>query len=245
MTKFTEPGHTRAAARRGLGRGRRMLACHHEAGHALARWYFGHYLDRVVVLTVEEVLQGVKVVTDRGREMQVEGAALGYGIAPSLSREELVELCAKEADRRGPERAARVWRSAIVDVETDLILAAAGPVAEAVYTKRNTVLCMLWGGDGDVADMHRLTHEWFDTEAERDKAFEDAFARASALVRSPPGRRAITALAGRLKDTGLVDCEEAERIFEAAYGRKMVRFGAWSEHWPPALGQLRQGWLPE
>ena len=40
-------------------RGRRPLTCHHEAGHAVARWWLGFHLDDATVLSVEEVRAGV------------------------------------------------------------------------------------------------------------------------------------------------------------------------------------------
>ncbi len=49
-------------------KGRRRLACYHEAGHALARWWMGFHTENVVVLTVEQVRAGVTVLDRRDRE---------------------------------------------------------------------------------------------------------------------------------------------------------------------------------
>ena len=61
--------------------GRRPLTCHHEAGHALVRWYFGHRTDRAVVLTVEEVCAGRQVENRRGVMVACEGLVDGYDIS--------------------------------------------------------------------------------------------------------------------------------------------------------------------
>lgn len=34
-------------------RGRRPLACHHEAGHALAHWWLGFHVDASAVLILD------------------------------------------------------------------------------------------------------------------------------------------------------------------------------------------------
>ncbi|MBV8613946.1 MAG: hypothetical protein JOY66_09280 [Acetobacteraceae bacterium] len=52
--------------RPGIRPSRRPLACHHEAGHALARWYFGHAFDRVVVLSTGQVAGGHRLREGRG-----------------------------------------------------------------------------------------------------------------------------------------------------------------------------------
>ena len=39
-------------------RGRRPLTCHHEPGHAVARWWVGFHSDDVAVLAVEKVRAG-------------------------------------------------------------------------------------------------------------------------------------------------------------------------------------------
>lgn len=60
--------------------GRRRLTCHHEAGHALVRWYFGHGTDRAVVLTVEEIRAGKLIEGWRGEPHAAEGSVVGYPI---------------------------------------------------------------------------------------------------------------------------------------------------------------------
>ncbi len=80
------PGHLRA----GIRSGRRPLTCYHEAGHCLTRWYFGHYFDRALVLTIEDVARGVRPQNRRGVPVKgVEGFVDGYDLGPSLDRQTL------------------------------------------------------------------------------------------------------------------------------------------------------------
>ena len=68
-------------------RGRRPLACHHEAGHAVSRWWLGCHIDDVTVLTAEEVLAGVTLFDRRGHEHRAEGLLNGCDIQIPLARE--------------------------------------------------------------------------------------------------------------------------------------------------------------
>ena len=61
-------------------KGRRSLTCHHEAGHALARWFFGYDTDRAVVQPVEAFLAGRRIRDRRGRLVTCEGMVTGYDI---------------------------------------------------------------------------------------------------------------------------------------------------------------------
>lgn len=67
-------------------RGRRPLACHHGAGHAIARWQLEFHRDDVVVLALDEVRAGVTLADRRGREHRAEGLLNGYDIVIPLAR---------------------------------------------------------------------------------------------------------------------------------------------------------------
>jgi hypothetical protein len=71
-------------------KGRRRLTCFHEAGHCLARWYFGYPIERVVVLTVEQVRAGVRIRNPRGELVTCEGMvvanSIDRGLPPKTSR---------------------------------------------------------------------------------------------------------------------------------------------------------------
>lgn len=225
--------------RRGIRPGRRPLACYHEAGHCLTRWYFGHYFDRALVLTVEEVVRGVTPQNRNGVPIEgAEGYVDSYGLGPLLDQQMLDGMGGE------PEAVAHLRRATRVAVELDLINCQAGIVAEARYRKCSVVVASLQGGEWDRTRARDLLDEWFLDPAKRREAALLSERRAAALVRSEPGWAAITALAEALLDRGEVTWEEADPLCAAAYGNKQPCRGAWLDAWPPSLGMIRAGQIP-
>ena len=225
--------------RRGIRPGRRPLTCHHEAGHCLARWWFGHFFDRVLVLTTEQVAQGVQHMNRRGVPVtDAEGFMHGYDLAPALTPAMLDGMGGE------PEVVAQMQRHARVSVEMDLIESYIGAVAEARYRKCSVIAALLMGGDGDLAQARRTLDAWFPDPDARRTADMQATQRAAALVRSEPGWRAITTLAAGLMERGEMQWHEAEPLLAAAYGHARPNPNAWMAAWPPSLDMIRAGQLP-
>lgn len=218
-------------------KGRRRLTCHHEAGHALARWFFGHMTDRVVVLTVEQVRAGEAIEDGRGRKIQCEGLCegydiLGYPFGPVHIADD-------------PEEEAKVnyYRAVLRDVE--LISCHAGFFAEAHYAKACPTVCMFSGGLEDMEQVKVVFDAWALHGDDRHALATLTEKRAAALVRSRKGGAAIRALADALMKRGEVECEEIGAIFRRSYDGQQCRFGGWNAHWPPTLNQLRAGFVPQ
>lgn len=220
-----------------LPRGRRRLTCHHEAGHALTRWYFGHRSDRAVVLSVEEVRAGRTVENRRGVEVVCEGLVDGW---------EIHEPPFGPRDYGGsPETLAAIQRGREISRDIDLVNCAAGMAAEAAYRRVSGFMVAIGGGDGDMKFARAIREAWFPDEADNREAAFLAERRAAALVRSAPGSAAIRAMAAALLDRGEIDGDEIGTLCRGAYGGRECRFGAWNDHWPPTLAQLRAGFIPE
>lgn len=216
--------------------GRRRLTCHHEAGHALVRWYFGHGTDRAVVLTVEEVRAGKLIKGWRGEPHAAEGSVVGYpiheppfGPTPQPFRDDVLE------HRREVAR------------DIALIDCAAGIMAEAAHSRASVGWVGFVGGGGDLTTSREILAAWFpgDDEARATASRQAQQQRASALVRSAPGTAAIRSMAAALHKKGEVSGEEIGELFRSAYGGRECRFGAWIAHWPPTLAQIRTGFIPE
>lgn len=219
-------------------RGRRMLTCHHEAGHALVRWYFGHRTDRIVVLSVEDVRAGVTVENRRGQPVRCEGMVDGYDICqPPFGPIKL--------PNGAPEEQAEFDRLRAIARDIELINCLAGFFAEARYRKKSAAGCMFDGGSGDMAHYRQVLDAWPLGEDERTLISAAAEARAAALVGSPSGQAAIKALSIVLMMRGEASGDEAAALFRPAYGGCECDFGAWSRHWPPTPAQIRAGFIPQ
>ncbi len=209
--------------------GRRPRAAHHEAGHYLARLYFGHSFDEAVVRSVAECMAG-PFTDQRGREVNCEGLVMGYDVSsPALSAEAVRAFKGLPAERDA------FARQQTMAAEISLIEALAGIVAEARHRKVNRTNVILAGGDGDWAEAKAVAERWFPAS----KAFVLAEDRAAALVQSPAGWRAVEGMAARLLADGVMDCDTAEGIFAVAYGHPVPKFGSWTDRWPPTLARLR------
>lgn len=219
-------------------KGRRPLTCHHEAGHALARWYFGHRMDRAVVLSVEEVRAGAQMENRRGVPViGCEGMVDAYSICGYPYGPAYVTI----DPSTGPEFL-RLWE---VSRDIALIECYAGFYAESAYRRCSVVGSILAGGDGDMKSAAAILDGWDLSEKERDSVTLSTQDRAAALVRSRMGSAAIRSMAAALLIKGEIDGDEIASLCRAAYGDRECAFGAWSNHWPPTLAQIRSGHIPD
>lgn len=218
-------------------KGRRRLTCHHEAGHALVRWYFGHMTDRILVLTVEQVLSGTTVIDNRGRKIVCEGLCEGADILSYPFG--TIQIASN------PEEETKVNKLRAILRDVHLIYCFAGSYAEAFYSRVSPVACMLSGGLDDIKHAKIVLDAWNLDSSKRDQMEKLACRRAAALVRSAKGALAIKALANALVERGEIEGEEVGRIFRGFYDGQQCKFGAWNAYWPPTLRQLRDGVVPE
>ena len=219
-------------------KGRRPLTCHHEAGHALARWYFGHRMDRAVVLTVEEVRAGAQMENRRGVPViGCEGMVDAYSICGYPYGPARVAI----DPTTGPEFLHH-WK---VSRDIALIECYAGFYAESAYRRCSVVGSILAGGDGDMKSAAAILDGWDLSEEERDSVTLSTQDRAAALVRSRMGSAAIRSMAAALLIKGEIYGDEIASLCRAAYGDRECVFGAWFNHWPPTLAQIRNGYIPD
>lgn len=217
--------------------GRRALTCHHEAGHALVRWFFGYDTDRTVVLTIEELRSGRRIRNRRGFLMTCEGTVQGYDICGYPYGPLSVD--------GPPEEQAECDRIRAVARDIELINCLAGIYAEAAYRKMSVQSCMLAGGLGDMDHLQAILDAWRLNGEDRDLVTRTAETRASALVRSPQGAAAIRSIADTLIVRGRLSGDQIAARCRTAYGGRQCRFGAWLNRWPPTLAQIRAGFIPE
>jgi hypothetical protein len=209
---------------------RRRHTAIHEAGHCLARWYFGHHTERVSVFSDAEVAAGAAIHLSQGGFVPCDGRTDGYDLAPHPSQRDRLLATAETA------------RAAVARVEMALIEGYAGVTAEAHHRRRALELCILQGGEVDMEQNGALLAIWF-VDAEQSEAASGAWRRAGALVRSPRGWQAITAIADALLERGTLSGSEIGRLCLRAYGEAPA-FEDWVDHWPPRLDQLRTGFIP-
>ncbi|MCJ2114188.1 hypothetical protein MKK64_23755 [Methylobacterium sp. E-025] len=218
-------------------KGRRRLTCHHEAGHALVRWYFGYDTDKAVVLTVEELIAGRMIEDRQGNLVTCEGLVDGYDIIGyPFGPRTIHNLPPGEQDEFNRCRA--------IARDIEFINCLAGIYAEARYRKMSAGGCMFSGGLEDMKHFKILVNAWKLPEKEQRAISGLAEARAAALVRSPMGSAGIRNLADLLMEHGEVDGEKIAAVFRQAYGGRQCAYGAWDAHWPPTLIQIQDGFVP-
>lgn len=219
-------------------KGRRRLTCHHEAGHALTRWYFGHKTDRALVLTVDEVRAG-KVIKNRKGIVVVEceGIVEGYDIHGYPYGPMLTEGSEEEQEYSNYLRA--------INRDIELVNCFAGFIAEAHYRHTSVSACMLAGGIHDMQHAQFLVDAWDLPHEEQREILRLSQARAAALVRSKPGAAAIKAVADGLMERGRLTGKQIALLCRSAYGGRECAFGAWYAHWPAMPKQIRTGFIPE
>jgi hypothetical protein len=103
-------------------------------------------------------------------------------------------------------------------MEMDLVGTDIGATAEARYRRRSCLACLMEGGDGDLANKNRLLDWAYTDKAEREAASLLSERRASKLVWSVSGWKAITAMAEVLFEKGVISGEEIEKLCRKAYG---------------------------
>lgn len=145
----------------------------------------------------------------------------------------------------GPEEQSECDRVRSISRDIELINCLAGFYAEAAYTRRSVGGCMLAGGDGDMKNFSRILDAWDLGEEERRAVCREAEARTAALVRSPQGSTAIKAIADVLMVRGQVSGDRIAALCRKAYGGQECAYGAWMDHWPSTLDQIRAGHIPE
>lgn len=221
---------------------RRRKTCHHEAGHALVRWFFGFEVERVVVQTVESVRAGRRLRTLGGRLVTCEGMVSGPDILSWPYGPQLVYGGLR--DQAEYHR----WRRYRRDVE--LIDCCAGYHAEAHYGRLHPTAAALMGGGDDIAQHSTVMRAWFPGVGPLDghSVYEGLHRRvdrwARALVRSPMGSAAIHAMAEKLRTRGRLSGVQVAAVCRDAYGGRECAFEAWAGRWPPTEKQLRDGFIP-
>lgn len=227
----------KARVLRRLGSGRRRLTAYHEAGHVLARIYCGHFFDRAVVCSVQEMLDGPHR-TERGHEIEVEGVVEGYNVCCPVTTPDRLRAMQGGSD----EHREAVLQDGFRSAEMDMMYCLAGPIAEARFRRCSLLAVLLTGGDTDWKHAQDRAETWFPNEPSAALVFAEK--RARALVRSAPGWQAIERMADVLTDRGVLECEESEAIFADAYGTAPPPLVAWKNYWPPSLDMIRSGRLP-
>ena len=164
-------------------RGRCRLTCHHKAGHALVRWFFGYTTDRVTVLTVEQVRAGVKVIDSRGRAIECEGLCEGADIIDHLFGPLRIDV--------DPGTEAQVNKLRAVARDVDLINSLAGFHAWARYRRMSASACMFSGGLEDMQRFRAVLDAWEPLGEERRRLGIRA-ENCAALVRSPRAPRPLS-----------------------------------------------------
>lgn len=210
-------------------RGRRRLTCVHEAGHCLARWFFGFHIDDAAVLSAEQVMAGETLPDRRDRQIRCEGIVNGHDIHFTLGPDIGMGGIDKAAYLRNGQRRAEI---ALVELM-------AGMAAEARYRRRPLFEVYWGGGEADQEQARRIAEQWFGLN-DANAAIDLACRRAAALVRSLKGQAAIGVIAEDFRQHGRLEGDQIHKICEAAFGFAPAH-DAWEEAWPPTLAQLRAG----
>ncbi len=218
--------------------GRRRSTCHHEAGHALARWWLGFDTDSAAVLSGEQVRAGVDLTDHRGKtRYDLEGMVCGHGITLPFARQ-IVDDSETDAVVR-----VRIARIAPIRVEMALVTIYAGVYAQAAFTRKSESGSFAAGGLADLDDTKTIAAEWFVEEDDQDRAHRLGERLAKALVRSPKGSAAIHAMAEVLYQCGDLDGAEIDELCSVVYGEPYV-YDRWAQAWPSTPAQIRSGFLP-
>jgi hypothetical protein len=219
-----------------MTQGRRPPACHHEAGHVLARWWFGFKTDGAKVFSMGQMRSRVAAADwSGGKRSYSEGIVKGPAVSFALGRAALDGLEGNDLARMAGEGVRRA--------EMALIVCAAGTQAEAAYLGQSAFVCGLAAGGHDRDDAEQIAGAWFEDERQIAEAIETADRVASALVRSVPGSLAIRTMAGALLRRGRITGEDIDFTCSAAYEVSFAE-DRWAEAWPPHPAEVRNGFIP-
>lgn len=177
----------------------------HEAGHALAHWWNGQYIDCVVARTKTQIGSG-PYIDDRGRT--------DYTCAGTVEANNFISspLMALEFGHS--------MESELLEdfVARDLLHTLSGPVADSMYRHRHLHITLLGGGYYDWQAASTLLALLPDDQ--RDIAERQAIARSRELVRRY--WHAVEALADLLQEHGFVEGEDATALLCAVTGETPV-----------------------
>ncbi|MCJ2093982.1 MULTISPECIES: hypothetical protein [unclassified Methylobacterium] len=216
---------------------RRRATCHHEAGHAFVRWFFGFRTDRAVVQTGEEIRAGKRL---RGRD---GGLFTCHGM---VSGEPIHEWPFRPWPLAGsPEQQAAGLRWWTYRRDVELIHCYAGFHAEAHYQRVDPTAAMLGGGGADMERFSAIMEGWSLDKAARSELEAKVDAWTRGLVRSPLGSAAIQAVASALMARGRLSGAQIAILCRQTYGGRECAFEAWATCWPPTMAQIRAGYIPE
>ncbi|MCJ2124347.1 hypothetical protein [Methylobacterium sp. J-077] len=216
---------------------RRRATCHHEAGHAFARWFFGFRTDRAVVQTGEEIRAGKRLRGRDGDLVTCHGMVSGDPIHDRPFRPWPVA--------GGPETQAAALRWWVYRRDVELIQCYAGFHTEAHYRRIDPAAAMLSGGGADMERFSAIMEGWSLDKVDRSELEAKVDAWTRALVRSPQGSAAIQAIAGALMTRGRLSGAQIAALCREAYGGRECTFEAWANQWPPTVEQIRAGYIPE
>jgi hypothetical protein len=216
---------------------RRRATCHHEAGHAFVRWYFGFKTDRAVVQTAEEIRAGKRLRRRDGDLVTCLGMVSGDPIHDRPFH--------PWSQIGSPEKQAAELRWWAYRRDVELINCYAGFHAEAHYRHIGPIAAMLGGGGADMEQFSAIMEGWSLDKADRSELAAKVDAWTRAVVRSPRGSAAIQAVADALMASGRLSGAQIASLCREAYCGRECAFEAWSSCWPPTIEQLRAGFIPE
>lgn len=216
---------------------RRRATCHHEAGHAFVRWFFGFKTDRAVVQTDQEIRSGKRLRGRDGDLVTCHGMVSGdpihdrpFGPWPQAG---------------SPEQQAAGLRWWVYRRDVELIHCYAGFHAEAHYRRIDPAAAMLGGGGADMERFSAIMNAWSLDKADRKELEAKVDAWTRALVRSPQGSAAIQTVANALMTRGRLSGAQIAALCREAYGGRECAFEAWANQWPPTVEQIRSGYIPK
>lgn len=207
---------------------RKAMACHYEAGRALAYWWGGVGSQTVVLGGTGTVpaLAGAAGADALGRFIRYENYKVDP-VANSLQTPDWIR-----------------WGR----MEIALVTCYAGSVAWARLRKRTIESCLATDGRADAEMAETISEDHFSRP--KPCGSSAAFCRASALkyatllVRSRQGWAAISSMAEALAERGRLEAGDIDASCFAAFGVRPLPPG-WDPHWPPALDFLTDGYMPQ
>jgi hypothetical protein len=185
----------------------------HEAGHAVAGWVVQKQIPGqesfrpfhcVVVRSPEEIRAG-PYIDSRNRALEIQGIVEASDRYQSLGPEHR-----KQREETDP----RFLESARCCMEADVVVALAGPIAEAKYRHRSRVAVTLEGGRSDLEAATRKAADFARNRADLRAMMTMLYRRSLMVVREH--WPVITSFSDALLAQGTIDVEEALPMFEAA-----------------------------